>query len=221
MQSIYSTLNFQLSTFNFQLSTLNFSQLSTKKMEFGWIEIVGACTGATYLILEVRQNMWLWPVGLLNAIFYAVIFYSGGLYAIMTLQFYYMAMMIYGWYNWKKMQHVADESTESMRVIYVGSAKKWLILAAVTIAIWGMIYLLLSRFTDSVVPIWDALTTALSIVGTWMLAKKYIEQWYVWIFVNLFSIWLYATQGLIITAFLYGFYAIMAVVGLFRWRKNL
>lgn len=192
-------------------------------MEFNWIEIVGACTGVTYLLLEVKQNMWLWPVGLLNAAFYAVIFYLGGFYAIMSLQFYYIAMMIYGWYNWRKMRHEepgADDSGTSSSVRKLRSAKIWSLTAAATLIIWGAIYLLLRYATDSEVPIWDAMTTALSIVGTWMLAKKYLEQWYVWIFVNIFSVWLYASQGLVITSVLYGFYAVMAVVGLIQWRKN-
>lgn len=189
-------------------------------MEWSWVEIVGACTGVTYLILEIRQNMWLWPIGLLNALFYAAIFFSGGLYAIMTLQFYYVAMMIYGWWNWRHVDKTCDTTGEQIAVSRT-PLKTWLWLFAASVAIWGIIYVVLARFTDSQVPQWDALNTALSIIGTWMLAKKYLEQWLVWIFVNIFSVWLYASQGLTITAVLYAFYAVMAVVGWFRWKKTL
>lgn len=187
-------------------------------MSFDWVEIVGACTGITYLILEIRQNMFLWPVGLLNALFYAVIFFSGGLYAIMSLQLYYVAMMIYGWWNWKYGQ--TSDDSEQIPVIRA-NLKTWLYLIFFALLLWVAIYFVLKYLTDSHVPLWDGMTTAFSIVGTWMLAKKYIEQWFVWIFVNTFSIWLYATQDLKITAVLYGFYAVMAVVGYFRWKKDL
>lgn len=189
-------------------------------MEFNWVEIVGACTGITYLILEIKQNMWLWPVGLLNAIFYSIIFYMGGLYAIMTLQLYYIVMMIYGWYQWSKKDsesNIDDESSAVKRV----DPTLWLYLVIATIAVWGLYYLVLITFTDSKVPIWDAMTTSMSIIGTWMLAKRYLEQWWVWIFVNIFSVGLYFYQGLTITSILYAFYAIMAVVGLQQWRKSM
>ncbi len=187
-------------------------------MSFDWVEIVGACTGITYLILEIRQNMWLWPVGLLNALFYAVIFFSGGLYAIMSLQLYYVAMMIYGWWNWK--HGGTDDNIEQIPVSRT-NAKTWCGIILTALLLWIAIYYMLHYLTDSQVPVWDAMTTAFSIVGTWMLAKKYIEQWFVWIFVNVFSVWLYASQELEITAVLYGFYAIMAVVGYIRWEKDL
>lgn len=189
-------------------------------MEFNWVEIVGACTGITYLILEIKQNMWLWPVGLLNAIFYSIIFYMGGLYAIMTLQLYYIVMMIYGWYQWSKKDSESDIDYESSAVKRVNPTL-WLYLVIATIAVWGLYYLVLITFTDSTVPIWDAMTTSMSIIGTWMLAKRYLEQWWVWIFVNIFSVGLYFYQGLTITSILYAFYAIMAVVGLQQWRKSM
>jgi len=189
-------------------------------MEFNWVEIVGACTGITYLILEIKQNMWLWPVGLLNAIFYSIIFYMGGLYAIMTLQLYYIVMMIYGWYQWSKKDSESDIDDESSAVKRVNPTL-WLYLVIATIAVWGLYYLVLITFTDSTVPIWDAMTTSMSIIGTWMLAKRYLEQWWVWIFVNIFSVGLYFYQGLTITSILYAFYAIMAVVGLQQWRKSM
>lgn len=189
-------------------------------MEFNWVEIVGACTGITYLILEIKQNMWLWPVGLLNAIFYSIIFYMGGLYAIMTLQLYYIVMMIYGWYQWSKKDSESDIDDESSAVKRVDPTL-WLYLVIATIAVWGLYYLVLITFTDSTVPIWDAMTTSMSIIGTWMLAKRYLEQWWVWIFVNIFSVGLYFYQGLTITSILYAFYAIMAVVGLQQWRKSM
>lgn len=187
-------------------------------MAFDWIEIVGACTGITYLILEIRQNMWLWPVGLLNALFYAVIFFSGGLYAIMSLQLYYVAMMIYGWWNW--MHGVSDSEAEQIPISHA-SGKIWLLIILAGLILWVAISFLLYYLTDSKVPVWDGMTTAFSIVGTWMLAKKYIEQWFVWIFVNIFSVCLYASQNLKITAVLYGVYAVMAVVGYFEWKKTI
>ena len=185
-----------------------------------WVELVGACTGITYLILEIKQNMWLWPIGLLNAVFYAIIFFSGGLYAITTLQLYYIVMMIYGWWYWARSSKDATQTAEPFKPEHV-PARLWIYLIVASLLIWVGYYWVLIRFTDSTVPIWDAMTTSMSIVGTWMLAKKYIEQWWVWIAVNIFSVGLYYSQGLHVTAVLYAFYAAMAVVGLIKWRKSM
>ncbi|MBR3564824.1 MAG: nicotinamide mononucleotide transporter [Paludibacteraceae bacterium] len=183
-----------------------------------WVELVGACTGITYLILEIKQNMWLWPVGLLNAIFYAVIFFTGGLYAITTLQIYYVVMMIYGWCHWVKGGQ--GEPNDELPVSKV-PVKYWCYIIVAAAIICCAYYVVLLRYTDSQAPVGDAFVTAWSIVGTWMLAKKYIEQWYVWIGVNMFSVWLYASQGLVVTSVLYAFYAIIAIIGYFNWKKTL
>ncbi len=183
-----------------------------------WIEIFGVVTGILYVILEVKQNRLLWPLGILTSAAYIYIFFSGKFYADMGLQVYYVLISIYGWYYWSRGGARADKG----EVPVVRINRKQLILLLLTFGLsWFGIYKVLVRFTDSTIPLGDSFTTALAIVATWMLTRKIIEQWFLWIIANLVSIGLYIYKGLYPTVILYAVYAGMAVYGYLEWKRSM
>lgn len=185
------------------------------------IELLGAILGLLYILFSIRQHILTWPTGLFTSLLYIVVFFQSGFYADMGLQVYYVVISIYGWYFWlkggKKNSDVRQEQVPVRK-----SPKKVIIYSLlVTIAIYGGLLLILLNFTDSTVPYMDSLTTALSITATWMLAKKYIEHWLIWIFVDLFSAGLYVYKELWPTVILFAVYTFMAVLGYREWKKDL
>ena len=183
-----------------------------------WIEIFGVVTGILYVILEVKQNRLLWPLGIITSAAYIYIFFSGKFYADMGLQVYYVLISIYGWYYWSRGGARADRG----RLPVVRINRRQLILLFLNFALsWVAIYFILERYTDSTVPLGDSFTSALAIVATWMLTRKIIEHWFLWIIANLVSIGLYIYKGLYPTVILYAVYAGMAVYGYLEWKRSM
>lgn len=181
-----------------------------------YVEVCGTLTGFLYLGFSIRQHFLTWPVGLLNALFYIVVFFTSKIYADMSLQFYYVAISIYGWWHWLH----GSEPGQTLRVSRTSFAL-WLKLLAASVLLFVVIAYVLVRFTDSPVPYWDAVTTALSIVATWMLAQKKIEHWLLWVVVDAISIGLFLVKELYPTTLLFLVYTILAVYGYYEWRKEL
>lgn len=181
-----------------------------------YIEVCGTLTGFLYLGFSIRQHFLTWPVGLLNALFYVVVFFTSKIYADMALQFYYVAISIYGWWCWLH-GSATGHSLEVTRTAH----SLWLKLMLASILLFIVISFVLVRYTDSPVPYWDALTTALSIVATWMLAQKKIEHWLLWVLVDAISIGLFIVKELYPTTLLFLVYTILAIYGYFEWRKEL
>ncbi|MDT8400144.1 MAG: nicotinamide riboside transporter PnuC [Bacteroidales bacterium] len=183
-----------------------------------YIEIFGALTGILYVVLEIRQSIWLWPVGLITSGVYVWVFFLSKFYADMGLQTYYVVISIYGWYWWLKGGRKYDK--ESLPVTRL-STKIAAVLFFVFIILFVAIWYILRKHTDSPLPLGDAFTTALSVVATWMLARKIIEHWLLWIVADLVSIGLYVYKGLHPTVILFTVYTIMAVIGYREWQKGL
>lgn len=182
-----------------------------------WLEILGVIFSLLYLSFSIKQNILLWPMGILSAILYMVVFYQSKFYADMGLNAYYFFISIYGWQLWKKRAGDGEEALPVSRI----RLNQGLILALITVAAFAGIGLLLDRFTDSPVPYWDAFTTALSFTATWMLARKIIEHWILWVIVDTVSMALYLHRGLYPTLVLFGIYTVMAVIGFIQWRRAL
>lgn len=183
-----------------------------------WIELFGVVTGILYVILEVRQNRYLWPLGIVTSAAYVYIFFTGKFYADMGLQVYYVLISIYGWYYWSR--GGSREKKGELPVVRISRLQIILVLVSFAIA-WTVIYFLLDRYTDSSVPLGDSFTTALAIVATWMLTRKIIEQWFLWIIANVVSIGLYIYKGLYPTVILYAIYTGMAVYGYMEWKRSM
>lgn len=208
----------------------------TRKMNWlfeHYIEIFGAITGIIYVFLEIKRNIWLWPLGILTSAVYIYVFYQSKFYADMGLQWYYLFISIYGWIIWTRGERRTTNETmpagrrerqaaksDALKISNIKPVPAFS-LGLITLLLFGGIWFVLARFTDSPVPMWDAFTTALSITATWMLARKIIEHWYLWMIVNVVSIGLYIYKGLYPTVILFIVYALMAFVGYREWRKNL
>ncbi|MFZ2341298.1 MAG: nicotinamide riboside transporter PnuC [Bacteroidales bacterium] len=199
-----------------------------------WLEVFGAVTGIIYVFLEIRQNIWLWPVGLMTSAVYIIVFFTTKFYADMSLQGYYLVMSIIGWYWWAvngKHDLVEQEKSgstpgkvaiksEKLQVSRV-KLRTGIILAAIFAVLYFLMWYVLSRFTDSPVPEWDSFITSLSVVATWMLARKIYEHWYLWILVNVASVAIFIVRGLYPTVILYTVYLAMSFGGLKVWKKSL
>lgn len=186
-------------------------------LQTNWIEITGAILSLIYLDLSIRQKVSLWFYGIVSSLFYIVIFFQTKFYADMSLQFYYVVISIYGWTNWKNGQ--SEDGTELPTNQLSKRLTMNLVLA--TGLIYVVYYVILSNFTDSTIPKADSLVGALSVVGTWMLARKLIENWLVWIVADALCVTLYVYKGLYPTAILFVIYTVMAGVGYWQWRKKL
>ncbi len=182
-----------------------------------FIEIFGAVTGILYVFLEIRQTIWLWPVGIITSAVYIWVFFTGKLYADMSLQAYYLAISIFGWYWWVKGAGKSDSGLPVTRLKF----QTGLILAAIFALLCSAMWLVLTRLTDSPVPVRDSFITSLSIIATWMLARKIYEHWYLWIVVNTTASILFLTRGLYPTVVLYLIYGIMSFAGLRAWRRTI
>lgn len=178
------------------------------------LEMVGAAIGLVYLYLEYHANKWLWLFGVLMPVTYIVIFYRSKFYADMGINVYYLFASLYGWVRWTR---GSDTGTE-MPVSHTPRRLLLPITVAGT-ALLGSIAFILLRFTDSPVPYGDSFTTTLSILGMWMLAHKYIEQWVLWLVVNVTSSALYFWKDLNYTGVLFAIYAVISVFGYFKWKK--
>ena len=179
-----------------------------------WLDITTTVLGLAYILLEYKASVWLWIVGFFMQTLGIVLYYQKGLYADCGMEFYYLAMTVYGFIAW--MRHKQKTQELPIRHMPQKTALIWIGLAAI---IWLALYLILANFTDSRVPIADAFTTALSIVGIWALARKYLEQWFVWIIVDIVTCGLYFYKDIPFKASLYGLYVIIAVFGYFKWKS--
>ena len=185
-------------------------------LETHYVEILGVIFSILYLYFSIRQNILLWPMGIASALLYMVVFFQSKFYADMGLNGYYVVISIYGWFLWKR----GNEEQESGLPVSRLGKKNAVILLLVTTAAFVGIGMVLKEYTDSPVPFWDAFTTAVSFTATWMLARKILENWILWIVVDLVSMGLYLYRGLYPTLLLFGIYTTMAVIGYYKWLRS-
>ncbi len=186
------------------------------------LEVFGALVGILYIILEYRASVWLWPVGVVMPLIYIYIYFEAGIYADMGINVYFFLAAIYGWIVWLRGRKGDDGSKSeelSSSDITRTSRSEWLWCSAIFAALFALLAYILIEFTESTVPYCDSFTTALSVVGMWMLAHKRLEHWIVWIVVDAVSTALYIEKGLYPTAALYALYTVIATGGHFKWRK--
>ena len=201
-----------------------------------WLDITTTVLGLAYILLEYKASVWMWAVGFLMQVLGIVLYYQKGLYADCGMEFYYLAMTVYGYWRWVAPSHLpqlgeassaespAEKASPSRGRLEGASIRHfpkrlvlpWLILIG---AVWALIYWLLVTFTNSNVPVADSFTTALSIVGIWALAHKYLEQWFIWIAVDVVTSILYFYKDIPFKASLYALYVIIAIMGWFKWRR--
>lgn len=179
-----------------------------------WLEIAGVVVGLIYLWLEYRASVWLWLANIIMPAIYIFVYADAGFYADMGINIYYLVASIYGWALWLR----RGDNGEQLPISHTPRKMIVPLVAVFAIAMVVITYILLN-YTDSTVPYGDSFTTALSIVALYMLARKQVEQWLVWIVVDVVCCGLYIHKGLHPTAALYGLYTVLAWVGYRRWLK--
>lgn len=180
----------------------------------GTLEILGTIVGLVYLWLEYRASIYLWIAGIVMPAIYIFVYYKAGLYADVGINIYYLIAAVYGWFFWMW----GGNKPKDLPIVHT-PPKRYLPLLLVFAAAFVGIAWILINYTDSTVPWLDSFTTALSIIGMWMLARKYIEQWFAWILVDIVCCGLYIYKDLYFTSALYGLYSIIAIFGYFKWKK--
>ncbi len=182
-----------------------------------WIEAVAAITGVTSIWLGRKANVLIFPVGIVSVLLYVYICYNARLYADMGVNLVYFVMSIYGWYNWLRPHK--ESKSDKLPITFQGGQQRWFS-AGLTLLMFVALAFLLSRFTDSDVPVIDAFTTALCIMAMYLTTQKKVENWVYYIIADLISIPLYIYKGLVFTSLQYVVFVIIAIIALKAWRTE-
>lgn len=178
-------------------------------------EVAGFVFGVVNVYLTVREKIWSWPVGIMNAGMSAVVFKEHGLYSDFGLQFVYIAMSLYGWYEWlygganKTELHVTRTPIKTARILVVLGLLAWVLLFNIT-----------SRIPGTKLPLVDAALVASSLVAQWMMTRKLRETWLLWIVINAVYVSMFIFKGLYLFAVLNTVYGVLAVLGHFQWNRS-
>lgn len=182
------------------------------------LDIIKVGVGLVYLYLEYHARRSMWIASIVMPCIGMWLYLNKGLYADCAINLYYLAIAVYGWAVWSG--HISGKGRRKgpspIRHVPWGTLAK---LVFLWMALWALVAGVLVMFTDSTVPVLDSFTTSLSVVGMWMLARKYIEQWWVWLVADSVYVYQYWLKGIYFSAGLYVFYAVMAVLGYLKWRR--
>ncbi len=179
------------------------------------LEIAAVAFGIISVYLSVRQNIWSWPTAIVNVLLYVLVFRDAKLYADMGLQVVYFALSIYGWYEWL---HGGENRTE-LRVTRA-TARMGVVLTTIGIAVVALLGTALSRQTDAALPFVDSATTSTSLVAQWMMTRKVLENWAVWMAVDVVYVGMFVFKKLYLTAGLYAVFFVLATLGYAEWKRS-
>lgn len=180
------------------------------------LELFAAVVGAVSVYLSVRQNIWSWPTAIVNVVLYALVFYEARLYADMGLQVIYAILSIYGWYEWL----YGGEGRTELHVTRTGW-RLGLVLAAIAGVGSGLLGVVLRHETDAALPFMDSFLSSTSLVAQWMMTRKLLENWLVWIGVDVLYVGMFIFKSLYLTAGLYAVFLALAVKGWLDWRRSM
>jgi nicotinamide mononucleotide transporter len=180
------------------------------------LELIAAVVGAVSVWLSVRQSIWSWPTAIVNVVLYAIVFYEAKLYADMGLQVVYAVLSIYGWYEWL----YGGEGRTTLRVTRT-NPRLAAMLALVAAAGSAALGTLLRHSTDAALPFMDSFLSSTSLVAQWMMTRKLLENWLVWIAVDVLYVGMFIYKGLYLTAGLYAVFLALAVRGYLDWRRSM
>lgn len=179
-----------------------------------WLEPVAVATGIVAVYLQIKENIWNWPIALVNVSLYFVVFREQKLYADMGLQAIYFVLSLYGWYEWlyggkNKTELKVSRGNPRMAVTLIS-------IGVVGVAVLGTIFV---RYTDAALPYVDSATATTSLLAQWMITRKILENWLVWIAVDVVYIGMFMFKHLYLTAGLYAVFFVLAVMGYLEWRR--
>ena len=179
-------------------------------------EVLAVVTGIISVYLSTRENIWSWPTALVNVSLYFVVFYETKLYADMGLQVVYFVLSLYGWYEWL----YGGENRTELHVSRT-SRRLGVRLFAIGVASTALLGTVLARFTDAALPYVDSATASTSLVAQWMMTRKILENWAVWVAVDVVYIGMFIYKGLYLTTLLYAVFLILAIMGYVQWKRSL
>ena len=183
-----------------------------------WLDILTTVLGLIYIWLEYRASIALWFVGIIMPALDVWLYWSHGLYGDAGMAVYYTLAAVYGFYIWKFKK--TRKLKQSLPIIHL-PRRQYLPATLFFLFAWGATYYILVNWTNSTVPLLDSFTNALSFVGMWALARKYLEQWFFWIVVDVVCCFLYIQKGIPFKASLYGLYVVIAIAGYYKWKQML
>lgn len=185
-------------------------------MTLDWLDILTTILGLIYIWLEYRAHIALWVIGIVMPLLDIYLYWTHGLYGDAGMACYYTLAACYGLYIWKFKK--TRKKKESLPIIFM-PRDQYLPSLLFFLISWGLIYYILVTWTNSTVPLLDSFTNAMSFVGLWALARKYVEQWIFWIIVDVVCTFLYIQKGIPFKALLYGLYVVIAVAGYQKWKR--
>jgi len=181
-----------------------------------WLEMVACVLSVAMVLANLRVNPVGWPLAIASSLLYALLFADSKLYGEAGLQLFFVTVAFWGWWQW--LRGTGDDGA-ALRVRWMTPRARWRV-AAATLAAWPLLALLLIRLTDSDVPWLDALPTVASVTGQILLGRKFVENWPLWVGVNLFSMGLFAYKALWLTVMLYGVFTLLALAGWRAWQQR-
>jgi len=182
---------------------------------FTWLELTAFVLAIAMVVFNMRVNPLGWPLAIISSLLYFALFWNSRLYGDSSLQLFFVVVALWGWWQWLR---GTQADGRALRVRTLSPRARWVALLALAIA-WPATGLFLKRFTDTDVPWWDAFPTAASVLGQWLLGRKYLENWLAWIVVNVVSVGLFAYKGLWLTVILYAVFIVMSVFGWRAWQR--
>lgn len=181
------------------------------------LEWIAVTTGLMSVWFSMKENILVYPTGIISVLIYVYLAFQYKLYADMGVNFYYFVMSVYGWYYWV---HPKNKDREQVPVT-INDKQENIMSAAILLGSFVILYFVLSNFTDSDVAFWDATTTCFAITGMWLMARKKIENWVAWIITDVISVPLYFYKGLVLTSFQFLIFTGLAFAGYVAWKKSL
>ena len=182
-----------------------------------WTEAAGFALALAMVLCAMRELHWSWPLAIASSVLYFFVFRDSLLYAQAHLQILFAVLALWGWWQWLR---GGQDGIHTLRIGRLSRRGRWLVVTALAV-LWPGMAMLLIRYTDSDVPWWDALPTALSLIGQVLLGRKLIENWLVWSVVNVISVGLFAYKGLWLTCLLYAIFIATSLLGWRTWRQRL
>ena len=179
-----------------------------------WLELVAFVLALGTVAMNIRVNPIGWPLAILSSLLYFGLFWESRLYGDASLQIFFAVVAVWGWWQWLR---GTQDDGNPLEVRALGGRGRWIALVLLALA-WPATGLFLKTWTDTDVPWWDSFPTAASVLGQWLLGRKYIENWPTWIVVNIVSVTLFAYKGLWLTVLLYAVFIAMSLVGWRAWR---
>lgn len=180
------------------------------------LELVAVLFGVVSVFLSTRESIWAWPTALVNVSLFTILFFRAGLYSDTGLQVVYFGLSVYGWYGWL----YGGRGHTALTVSRTGR-RTWVVLVVLGLALWTVLSSITSRLPGTALPHLDAATTTVSLLAQWMMTRKLLENWLIWVAVDVVYVGMFTYKGLYLTALNYGVYLVLAWLGYLSWRRSM